>query len=88
MGESVVREVAQGLEVRTMQPFYKPFIVCMSLGLFGCVEGSFWAPRCFLQRSILSRTLDTIVSQGILCVRESQQFRTLLRHLSPQGVGS
>ena len=43
-------------------PFINHFIVCISLELFGHVGGSFQAPRCFPWRSILSRTLDMIIS--------------------------
>ena len=59
----------------------------MTLGLFGHVKGSSQDPRCFPQRNIPSRILDTTVSQGVPCVRGFQLFHILLCHLSPQGVG-
>ena len=69
LNESVVREVARELRVRTMQSLISGFVVCMTLGLFGHVGDSTQVPRCFLRRSILSRTLDTIAGQGVLCVK-------------------
>ena len=82
---------SQGGGSRTQSSHYATFIdcfvVCMMLGLFGHVEGSSQAPRCFPQRNIPSRILDTTVGQGIPCVRGFQLFHILLCHLSPQGVG-
>ena len=63
------------------------FVVCMSLRLFGHVEGFSQVPRCFPRMNILSRIPGMIVSQGIPCVRGFRLSRILLCHLSPQGVG-
>ena len=63
------------------------FIVCTSIRLFGCAEGFSQVPRYFLPMSILSRTLDMTVSQGIPCVRGFWLLHILLHCLSPQGVG-
>ena len=67
--------------------FINHFIVCMSLRLFGHVEGSSQVPRYFPRMNILSRIPGMIIGQRIPCVREFWLSHILLHPLSPQGVG-
>ena len=81
-------KAARELKVHTTQSLLIcRFVVCTSVELFGCVKGFSRVPRYSLPRNILSMTPGMIIGQGIPYVREFWQLHTLLRHLSPQGVG-
>ena len=67
--------------------FISRSVVCTSLTGFGHVVGLSQVPKYFLQKSILSRTLGTFISQGIPGVRECWPLHILLHHLSPLEVG-
>ena len=87
MWMTVVKEAAQECHIHTTQPFIDHSVVCMMSRFSGHVWDFAWVPRCFLLRSIPSRTLGRNVCQGIPCVRGFQWLCTLLSLLSPQGVG-
>ena len=67
--------------------FISHSVVCTSLTGFEHVVGLSQVPKCFLQNSILSRTLGMFVNQGIPSVRECWPLHILLRRLSPLEVG-